>query len=124
MKKFKLNYNNGDTKGYIDQMVVLRKCELAKVINKCAENTHQKQIPKIRYLNGSMKEKIKMKLNSFRINNEWYNNDGSVYDKSKATLKLDDGIFSAEKVKELEQKLRLANEVECFYSMICFIFVI
>ena len=62
-----------------------------------------------------------MKLKSFRINNEWYNDDGSVYDESKVTLKSDDSIFLVEQINELEQNLRLANEVECIYSMICFV---
>ena len=100
MKKFKLKYNNDDTKGYIAQMIVLKKCELVKVINKRAENTHRKKIPKTRYSNGSTeREKTKMKPNSFRINKEWYNDDGSVYDESKATLKSDDSIFYVEKIK-------------------------
>ena len=40
MKKYKLKYKNDQTKGSIARMIVLRKCELAKVINKRAKNTH------------------------------------------------------------------------------------
>ena len=45
MKKFKLQYIE-DTciKGSIARMIVTRKCELAKVINKRAERAHQKKI--------------------------------------------------------------------------------
>ena len=46
MKKFKLKYTQEDNmgKGSIARMIVLRKCELAKVINKRAEKTHQKRL--------------------------------------------------------------------------------
>jgi hypothetical protein len=58
-----------------------------------------------------MKEKTKMRINSIQFNDEWYNDDCSIYDKKKVTLKSDDSIHLVEKIKELERKLKLANEV-------------
>ena len=110
MKKFKLRYTEGQTKGSIARMIVLRKCELAKVINKRSESTHQKKILKIR-CEVDTKDKRRMKTNSFRINEDWYNDDCSVYDEIKTTAKTDDSIRLVEKIKELERELKIANEV-------------
>ena len=110
MKKFKLKYTKDQTKGSIARMIVLRKGELAKVINKRSESTHQKKILKIRCEFGR-KAKRRMKINSFRINEEWYNDDCSVYDEIKTTVKTDDSIRLVEKIKELERELKIANEV-------------
>ena len=50
MKKFKLKFiEDSHCKGSIARMIVTRKCELSKVINKRAERTHQKKILKVRY---------------------------------------------------------------------------
>ena len=110
MKKFKLKYTKDQTKGSIARMIVSRKCELAKMINKRSESTDQKKILKIR-CEFDTKEKRRIKINSFRINGEWYNDDCSVYDENKITLKTDDSIRLVEKIKELERELMIANEV-------------
>ena len=49
MKKFKLKYTDDvSIKGLIARMIVMRKYELGKVINKRAERMHQKKILKTR----------------------------------------------------------------------------
>ena len=116
MKKFKLKYTQEDniSKGSIARMIVLRKCELAKVINKRAEKTHQKKISKTRYNKEDSAEKRnpKKKMNSFCIDDKWYNNDGSIYDKnSKPKSKCDETMYYVEKIKELEEELKAVKEV-------------
>ena len=86
MKKFKLQYiEDACIKWSIARMIVTRKCELAKVINKRAERTHQKKILKTRLKKDETEEDnaLKMKMYSYRIKDEWYNDDGSVYDHKK-----------------------------------------
>ena len=80
MKQYKLKYGDDlDIKGSIARMIVLRKCELAKSINKRAEKTHQQKIVKIRMKNEDkhVEKPEKIKVNSFRIDNAWFNDDGS-----------------------------------------------
>ena len=49
MEKFKINYaEDQDMKGSVARMVVIRKCELAKSINKRGVNNYQKKILKTR----------------------------------------------------------------------------
>ena len=86
MKTFKLKYvEDSHVKGSIARMIVTRKCELSKVINKRAERTHKKKILKVRY--NKEEENAKKigakKSNSFRIDENWYNDDGSIYDATK-----------------------------------------
>ena len=103
MKKFKLKYaEDSHVKGSIARMIVTRKCELSKVINKRVEQTRQKIILKVRY--NKEKENAKKigakKVNSFQINDSWYNADGSVYDANKDSFdekELDN--FYVEKIK-------------------------
>ena len=50
MEKFKLKYTDDVyTKGSIARMIVMRKCEWGKLINKRTERTHQKKILKTRH---------------------------------------------------------------------------
>ena len=72
MKEYKLKYGDDlDIKGSIARMIVLRKCELAKAINKRAEKTHQQKIVKIRmkHEDAQVKKMDKKKVDSFRIDN-------------------------------------------------------
>ena len=49
MEQFKIKYvEDQDMKGSVARMVVIRKCELAKSINKRGVNNHQKRILKTR----------------------------------------------------------------------------
>lgn len=68
--------------GSIARMIVIRGCELARVINKRAEKTNQKKISETRYTKEETEKKCQPReqKNSFRINNEWHNDDESVYD--------------------------------------------
>ena len=45
-----------------------------------------------------------MKINSFRINEDWYNDDCRVYDEKKITLKTDDSIRLVEKIKRVRER--------------------
>ena len=89
MKQYKLKYGNDlDIKGSIARMIVLRKCELGKAINKRAQKTHQQKIVKIRMKNEDQQVKKikKKKVNSFRIDNAWFNDDGSQYTQSESAV--------------------------------------
>ena len=46
-----------------------------------------------------------------KINEEWYNDDCSVYNENKIMLKTDDSIRLVDKIKELEREHKIANEV-------------
>ena len=114
MKNFNLKYDDdATTKGSIARMIVLRKCELAKVVNKRSENTHQKKILKTRSSEATKNQsRRKMNQNCFRINQNWYNNDGSAYDKNKPRVpKNDNTIFYVEKIRKLENELKMAKKV-------------
>ena len=111
MKKMKLKYDDKspNIKGSIARMIVNRKCEITKVINKRAEKSHQKTI-----ISKRNKSQIKDQRNQRRSkctfsvsgNNTWYMRDGSVCDGSKATLPPKfNSQFYLERIKELEEKL-------------------
>ena len=53
MNDFMIQYSDDlDIKGSITRMIVMRKCELGKAINKRSEKTHQKKIVKIHMNHG------------------------------------------------------------------------
>lgn len=105
MKKFRLKYTQDNTvKGSIAIIIIICECEIAKVMNKWAEKTHHNNISKTRCNKEEREKKCqlkkKKKKNSDRINNEWHNNDGSVYNEmTRRTSKSDDAIFYVKKLK-------------------------
>lgn len=117
MKDFKLKYAGDlDIKGSIARMIVMRKCELAKVINKRAEKTHQNRILKVEKKHDANEEKVnveKKKANSFRIDSAWFNDDGSQYTKTGEMSKKTepDTLFYMERIKELQEELKRTKEV-------------
>ena len=119
MKKFKLKYTDDvSMKGSIARMIVVRKCELGKVINKRAERTHQKKILKTRYKHEDGKGKHLAAKNpcSFRIEKEWYIDDGSVYDENKTATTIEhkeepNSNYYMGKIKELQEELKEAKKV-------------
>ena len=102
-------------------MIVLRKCELAKAINKRAKKTHQQKIVKIRMKNEDtqVKKSEKKKVNAFQIDNAWFNDDGSEYTESgsAAIEKVNNMMLYMEKIKQLQEELKQTKEVECFYEI-------
>ena len=80
---------------------------------------HQQNIIKIRMKNEDkqVKKIKKKKVNSFQIDNAWFNDDGSQYTQSEsAVVKKDDAIlFYMEKIKELQEELKRTKEVKWFY---------
>ena len=127
MKKFKLKYiDDVSMNGSIARMIVVRKCELGKVINKRAEKTHQKKILKTRYKNedGESKNLAAKNPCSFRIEKDWFNDDGSVYDANKMASQttvpdeMNQNYYQG-KIKELQEELKLAKKVfNCFICLI------
>ena len=116
MKEYKLKYGDDDNiKGSIARMIVLRKCELAKSINKRAEKTHQKRIVKVRMKHEDVNDKKieKKNPNSYRIDNAWFNDDGSEYTKTETLSKKsdDDTMFFMERIKQLQEELKQTKEV-------------
>ena len=120
MKKFKLRYaEDVSMKGSIARMIVIRKCELGKVINKRTEKTHQKKILKTRYKleDGISKRLQSKKPCSFRIEKMWFNDDGSLYDDCKSSaiaivpeIEKNTNYFMG-KIKELQEELKIAKKV-------------
>ena len=70
---------------------------------------------------SQLKKVDKKKANSFRIDNEWFNDDGSHYTESEslATKKTDDSMFYMEKIKQLQEELKQTKEVFHFTFYIC-----
>ena len=120
MKNFKLKYAGDlDINRSIACMIIMRKCQLGKVINKRSEKTYQKKIVKIRMKNNDDQIKCseRMKTNLFRINTTWFNDDDSQYTKTKDKLidKEDNALFYIEKIKKLEEFPKQTNQVEYFF---------
>ena len=117
LKQFKIKYADElEIKGSIARMIVMRKCELGKAINKRSEKTHQKKIVKVRMKHNQSNENKfqKINTNSFRIDNNWFNDDGSEYTGNNnhgASITTDDTLFYIEKIRNLEEELKRTKEV-------------
>ena len=63
----------------------MHKYELGKETNKTSEKTHQKKIVNIHMKHGveQVNKCEKMKVNSFRIDNDWFNDGGSEYTRNE-----------------------------------------
>jgi hypothetical protein len=97
-------------------MIVMRKCKLGKAINKRTEKTHQKKIVKVGMRHNQIEENKfqKINTNSFRIDNNWFNDDGSKYTGNNnhgASITTDDTLFYIEKIRNLEEELKRTKEV-------------
>ena len=107
-------------------MIVIRQCELGKVINKRVEKTRQKKNLKTRYKHedGESKNLAAKNPCSFRIEKEWYNDDESVYDANKTAAitilpnELNTNYYMG-KIKELQEELKMAKKVLKYF--ICLI---
>ena len=115
MEQFKIKYvEDQDMKGSVARMVVIRKCELAKSINKRGITNHQKRILKTRSIIKDPDEIQQKNKNAFRIsstsNSDWFNEDGSHHDENNSGRKQS---FYISTIERMEQKIKELTEVTC-----------
>ena len=111
MKKLKLKYNDEEykKKGCIARMIITRKSELNKLINKRSDSTHQKKILSKRVIkNGDRNSKGTFTVKAPDKSTECYNRDGSfcVSEKSVEIAQFD-SLFYMEKIRNLENERNL-----------------
>ena len=116
MKEFMIKYSDDlEIKGSVARMIVMRKCELGKAINNRSERNHQKKIVKVRMKHEDLEVKKfeKIKVNSFRIDNNWFNDDGSEYTGKDrgASITTDGTLFFIERIRKLEEEIKATKEV-------------
>ena len=111
MKKIKLKYKDAEykKKGCIARMIITRKSELNKLINKRSDSTHQKKISSKRVeLNGDRNSKGTFTVKGPNKNTECYKRDGSISNSKKSVeIQEFDSLFYMEKIRKLENERNL-----------------
>ena len=111
MKKLKLKYNDEEykKKGCIARMIITRKSELNKLINKRSDSTHQKKISSKRVIkNSNQNSKGTFTVKAPDKSTECYNRDGSFCDSEKSVeIAQFDSLFYMEKIRNLENERNL-----------------
>ena len=108
MNKLKFKYKDDEykKKGCIARMIITRKSELNKLINKRSDSTHQKKISSKRVKNnGDRKSKGTFTVIAPDKSTECYKRDGSICDSEKSVeIKQFDSLFYMEKIRKLEHE--------------------
>ena len=111
MKKLKLKYKDEKykKKGCIARMIITRKSELNKLINKRSDSTHQKKISSKRVeINGDRNSKGTFTVKGPNKMTECYKRDGSICDSQKnVKIQEFDSLFYMEKIRKLENERNL-----------------
>ena len=108
MNKLKIKYKDDEykKKGCIARMIITRKSELNKLINKRSDATHQKKISSKRVKNnGDRKSKGTFTVIAPDKSTECYKRDGSTCDSEKSVeITQFNSLFYMEKIRKLEQE--------------------
>ena len=111
MKKLKLKYKDEEykKKGCIARMIITRKSELNKLINKRSDSTHQKKISSKRVdLLGDRNSKGTFTVKGPNNVPECYKRDGSICDGQKSVkIQEFDSLFYMKKIRKLENERNL-----------------
>jgi len=108
MDDLKLRYSDKDSKlkSSIARMVIQRRQEIAKVIEKRAERTHHKKITAKQSVIEHNATKRKSRLQSFQMNGRWYTKEGVVFNPETQSSKKEDlSNFYLTRIKHIEGKL-------------------